>query len=176
MEFQEDMLERQTRVRREWGKVVKGGLTCIQFLPIFEAAVSELVLAELGKPDRELFLAYLEKVGGPASQVVLADRRAYPTPGGGPDEFRKAKTWREAHKVLQEHERALAGGRSLLNQPAVAGVDGGGLSRRAQRRAQKAAAAGDSVGVAPVSTDSYSDLKSKPCYEARDQGTCTRVS
>ena len=97
MEFQEDLLERQTRVRREWGAVAKGNLTCIQFLPVFEAAISELSLAELGKSDRELFLAYLEKVGGPSSQIVLADRRAYPVPGGGHDEYRKANTLREAH-------------------------------------------------------------------------------
>ena len=78
MEFQEDALERQTRVRREWEGLHKGGQTCIQFLPKFEAAVSELSLAELGKSDRELFLAYLEKVPPEQSRVILADRRGYP--------------------------------------------------------------------------------------------------
>ena len=55
MEFQEDMIEKQTRVRREWASLVKGNMSCVQFLPRFESIVSELVLVELGKPDRESY-------------------------------------------------------------------------------------------------------------------------
>ena len=124
MEFQEGTLEKQTRVRREWGELTKGNKTCVQYLPLFEAAVSELVLADLGKSDRELFLAYLEKVGPAATKIILADRRSHKNPDGS-EEFRDAKTWREAHRILQDHERSMSGGRSLTVQSQVSAVVGG---------------------------------------------------
>ena len=56
MEFRESTLERQNRVEIEWTALLKGSRTALQFLPLFEAAVAELELAELGMPNRQLLL------------------------------------------------------------------------------------------------------------------------
>ena len=63
MEFKEGLLERQNRVDQEWMALTKGSLSVLQFLPRFEAAVSELELAGLGKADRELLLATSGRLG-----------------------------------------------------------------------------------------------------------------
>eukprot|EP00973_Karenia_brevis_P063124 8776175-Karenia_brevis.AAC.1 len=56
-------MEKQMRVLTEYEALWKGNKTAHQFEAQFEEAITELELAGLGKNDRELLLAYLQKVG-----------------------------------------------------------------------------------------------------------------
>ena len=58
-EFKEGLIEKQTRISREWDALTKGKLTALQFLPLFEHLVSELELCGLAKGERELLLLSL---------------------------------------------------------------------------------------------------------------------
>ena len=69
-------------------------------------------LAGLGKNDRELLLAYLQKVGPANATEIQKDVRSWDN-AGGPPSTRRVATWVEAHKVPVELESIKAGGRAL---------------------------------------------------------------
>eukprot|EP00969_Alexandrium_andersonii_P015955 698338-Alexandrium_andersonii.AAC.1 len=56
-------MEKQMRVLTESEALWKGNKTAHRFEAQFEEAITELELAGLRKNDRELLLAYLQKVG-----------------------------------------------------------------------------------------------------------------
>ena len=48
MEFRESLIEQQTRADRDFEQCTKGRLTAVQFLPVWEAVISELEQAGAG--------------------------------------------------------------------------------------------------------------------------------
>ena len=113
MKFTETPMERQMRVLGEFDALWKGQKTAHQFEAAFEEALTELELAGLAKNDRELLLAYLQKIGAKLAAEVQEDVRAWKG-ADGREVSRRAATWGEAHKVLCELEAITASGRALV--------------------------------------------------------------
>ena len=65
--------------------------------------MTELELAGLAKNERELFLAYLQKVGPKLAADIQKDVQAW-RGVDGVETSRRPATWIEAHKVLCELE------------------------------------------------------------------------
>ncbi|HIL58476.1 MAG TPA: zinc finger CCCH domain-containing protein, partial [Rhodothermales bacterium] len=191
MEFEESMLERQNRVEVEWNALVKGSRTALQFLPMFEAAVAELELAELGMAARPLLLGYLRKVGNANRMEILRDRRGY-VKADKTEEIRTVDNWREAHRILVEFEACQAGNRALVGAVGMLGgadasaetpeekaqQDRAALERSAAHLGTTAAALIAATGAWPASPNSAVaavPFAQRPCFEARDTGACTRT-
>ena len=114
MEFSESLLQKQSRLDKEWSAdVPKGKLTAHQFLPIFEKLVAGLESCGLGKSDMEKYLGYLRRVGNQWRSDILKYRICDLVPDTGAPCFRGCKTWKEAHKALIEMEQAGDGSRAL---------------------------------------------------------------
>ena len=75
-EFKEGLLEKQQRLNGEWMALSRGKKTALEFLPVFEALVSEMELSGMGKSDRDLLLTYLSLIPPAYRADVLKDRRA----------------------------------------------------------------------------------------------------
>ena len=99
--FTETPDEKEIRVNKEFNGLMKGKMLGHQFEPVFDAAIANLEEVGLGKSKRELYLAYVEKIGPKLAQVVRRDRRLWE------DEtrLRGPETWEEAHHVVLEHEQ-----------------------------------------------------------------------
>ena len=185
MEFTESLIEQQTRADRQFEACLKGRLSAVQFLPVWEKAVTELELKGLGRSERELLLAYLKRCGPAARTEVLKDRRAYPRVGGG-EEVRQVKTWREAHRIVVELEQLMEGSRALLaavNAPEmqeVAAFEGKGRLKGAGKG--KAPAGSGKGETRPRDGSGGPPRRRAPdvamlpehlkqvCYQMRDQG------
>ena len=81
--------------------------------------VSEMELAGMGKPDRDLLLGYLALIPPAHRADVLKDRRAYDSADGLSSVVRGVETWREAHKIVVKLEEADSGSRALVAAVAV---------------------------------------------------------
>ena len=99
----------------------------LQFKPLFEHGIAELVKAGVGKSDRDLFLSYLKKCGEHMKNVFLKDRRGYVLTAGVKT-ARAPQTWTEAHTVFLEEAALMNGSRALV--AAVAAVSGGDAKSR----------------------------------------------
>ena len=164
-EFRESLLERQRRIQRDYQDIVKGRLSALQFLPIYELAVDELTQVGLGKSDTDLLLAYLDKIGSRARMEILKDQRDRGDGAG----IRQVKTWREAHRILVSLEELEDGGRAFhINTFSTAADDGKGKRKKqkgkgkGKERVNMVAATGP--GEEPVGV----------CWQERDRGKCTR--
>ena len=78
----------------------------------------------LGKNPKELYLAYLGKVGAHASEEIRRDRRMRPDSAGATT-LQGPETWEEAHEVFVESEK-LRRGTSAYRRYAGAVKHGGG--------------------------------------------------
>eukprot|EP00974_Lingulodinium_polyedra_P111231 10758573-Lingulodinium_polyedra.AAC.1 len=85
LEFKEGLLERQQRFNNEWKTLSRGRLSALEFQPVFEGLVSEMEMAGMGKPDRDLLLGYLALIPPLHRGDVLNDRRTYVRPDGQPE-------------------------------------------------------------------------------------------
>ena len=183
MKFTETPMERQMRVLGEFDALWKGQKTAHQFEAAFEEALTELELAGLAKNDRELLLAYLQKIGAKLAAEVQKDVRAWKG-ADGREVSRRAATWDEAHKVLCELEAITASGRALVPSYSAAyaynmqskgdgGGKGGGKDSFGGKGGPKGFGKGGAQGSGGKSDWKPGDYKSQVCRGMRDNGTCS---
>ena len=99
--FTETPDEKEIRVNREFNALMKGKMMGHQFEPAFDAVIANLEEVGLGKSRRELYLAYVEKIGPKLAQVVRRDRRLWKEES----HLRGPEIWEEAHHVVLEFEQ-----------------------------------------------------------------------
>ena len=175
MKFTETPMERQMRVLGEFEALWKGNKTAHQFEAAFEEALTELELAGLAKAERELLLAYLQKVGPKLAAEIQKDVRVW-RGADGRETSRRAATWDEAHKVLCELEAINASGRALIpsyntayNMQSKGDVGGkGGGKDSFGGKGPKGLGKGSAQGAG----GKLGDYKSQVCRAMRDHGTC----
>ena len=124
MRFVETPMEKETRILAEWDALHKGNLSALQFEPWWDKSLSDLAEVGLSRTERELFLAYLRKIGKQMATEIRKDQRPWPDGAGG-HTSRRCCTWEEAHKVCIELEALNVDNKAVQHQAfAIDGADG----------------------------------------------------
>jgi len=183
--FTESADEKELRASKAFNACTKGKLLGHQFEPLFEAAVADLEEVGLGKSQRELCLAYVDKIGPKLAQVVRRDKRLWEQD----DRLRGPETWEEAHHVVLEFEQTehvdkVAAGLSLS-------TDGGAPTKEMKKLQTALDQANKKLLAADSKIAAFSGGGGKPggkpggpggaggdgpvrgvCHWARDHGSC----
>ena len=77
----------------KWESLQKGKMSALEFEPLWEDALADLETVRLGRTARELYLAYIQKVGPAVGAEIRKDHRPWPDPVTGGTEARRVATW-----------------------------------------------------------------------------------
>jgi hypothetical protein len=101
-DFHESDDSRSLKAMAKYDGLERGKDTFQSFSIAWGEALAGLKRAGISKPDRELHLGYIRKLGGELQRHVLSDMRFWPPGSGAQGEWRKAETWQEAAILAKE--------------------------------------------------------------------------